>query len=107
MKTLLLIAVLTFSLNLFGQNNPVEDKYKIQALNFIKNNGVELSTKDVKNSGRHSKKHRAIPIKNQSETLRGLVPVHDSIYAWQWPEGNTDWDLDYRMTNIIYDANDY
>src|SRR5688572_9251553 len=107
MKKLFLIAALAFSLNLFGQNNPVIDKSNIQGLNFIKNNRVEPFTKDTKNFGRSSKKHPAIPIRNQAQTQRGLIPVYDSIYQWSWDDSGPMWNIDYRIINIVYDANNY
>jgi len=106
MKTLLLLALFTFSIQALAQHTPVRNLPKEMNANSI----------HQKNRQHESTQYPATFItaiqggqnsNHSSRDLFGLIQVFDSIHQFIWDTLTYDWQLDFQYTNLTYNGDNY
>jgi len=44
-------------------------------------------------------------INHRTPQQRSLIQIYNSIYYWNWNELSIGWEIDYKITDMVYDAN--
>ncbi|MEP6796149.1 MAG: T9SS type A sorting domain-containing protein [Saprospiraceae bacterium] len=106
MKTTLLFFILTFSVSIFAQNNPVHPFPQDPKSKVFHNVPMRMHEADQKNT-LHPDKEFAKEIERQTRELFTDIQVYDSIYLWQWDSFTTKWELVTKAINILYNIDGF
>ena len=106
MKTLLLLALLTFSIHAISQNTLVRNLPKEMNANSIhpkfrqhesmQNPATFMAAIQGGQNSNHS-----------TRDVFGLTPVYDSIHQFIWDPLADKWKLDFQYTDLIYNGDNY
>ncbi|MFZ1675992.1 MAG: T9SS type A sorting domain-containing protein [Saprospiraceae bacterium] len=104
MKTTLLFFILTFSISIFAQNNPVHPFPQDPKSNVFHKAPMRMHEADIKKNALHPDRDFAKEMERQTRELFTDIQVYDSIYLWQWDSFTTKWQLLTRVINILYNS---
>lgn len=104
MKTTLLFFILTFSVSIFAQNNPVPPSLQDAKSKVFNKSPLRFHSADMKENTLHPDRGFAKEMERQTRELFTDIQVYDSIYMWQWDSFATKWDLMTKAINIFYNG---
>ncbi|HZV70809.1 MAG TPA: T9SS type A sorting domain-containing protein [Saprospiraceae bacterium] len=104
MKTIVLFAFLAFSLNGFAQTKPVLNHFQTHAVKVLPDLPGVNHEPAGKSPGILTARDLAKELRNRSG---GDVSLNDSIYQWHWDVNTNDWQLNSKVTDIYYNADNY
>ena len=105
MKTLLLSAILAFSINAFAQTNTTDYYFQHQKSNSSVYLVDKMNRGDLQTSNSYSEIIAGKITQHQKHQPSSLIQIYDSIYYWQWDTISMGWIIDSKTISIVYDVN--
>src|SRR5688500_6747112 len=105
MKTILLIAALAFSMNVFGQHKTVTFGMQTPLMSAKEKIQSRLLNKSVKSQGFNYNSDMSKGNHDRSGSPLDLIQVLDSLYFWAWDSTNAEWVNEARVIDIVNGSN--